>query len=169
MDRKAKIERKTDETKIEIALKLDGTGFCMTNLDDDFNHYITQFAKYGSFDIALSAKGNNRHHLIEDTALCLGEAFLVAYQETTIERIGHAIVPMDDTIVTVAVDFSGRGYPNLHLCHEDEMVRHFLSSFAMAAQINLYVDVTGQNDHHKAEAIFKALGLAVKYATEPLR
>ena len=125
--------------------------------------------------IRVSAAGDDQHHLAEDVALCLGKALAEALGEKRgIIRMGDAAVPMDDALATVAVDISGRGYTVLELPFNDndmagfstDLIRHFLESFALEARLNLHARVVyGTNDHHKAEALFKALGRALDMAT----
>ena len=133
-----------------------------------FDHLLAQVAKHGIFDINISAVGDDRHHLAEDVALCLGRALSKALGDKRgIVRMSNATVPMDDALATVAVDISGRGYTVLELPFNDndmagfptDLVRHFLESFAIEARLNLHARIAyGANDHHKAEALFKALG-----------
>jgi imidazoleglycerol-phosphate dehydratase len=140
-----------------------------------FDHLLAQLAQHGLFDIKISATGNNQHHLVEDVAICLGRAFGEALGEKRgIIRMADATVPMDDALAMVAVDLSGRGYAVLELPFSDkeiaeletDLVRHFLESFAIEAKLNLHARVAyGTNDHHKAEALFKALGRALDAAT----
>jgi len=140
-----------------------------------FDHLLAQLAQHGVFDIKISATGSNQHHLVEDVAICLGRAFGEALGEKRgIVRMADATVPMDDALAIVAVDFSGRGYTVLELPFTDndmagfptDLIRHFLESFAVEARLNLHARVAyGTNDHHKAEALFKALGRALDMAT----
>jgi len=140
-----------------------------------FDHLLAQLAQHGLFDIKISATGNDQHHLVEDVAICLGRAFGEALGEKRgIVRMADATVPMDDALATVAVDVSGRGYTVLELPFSEreitglevDLIRHFLESFAIEARLNLHAKVAyGTNDHHKAEALFKALGKALDKAT----
>jgi imidazoleglycerol-phosphate dehydratase len=137
---------------------------------------LSQLARHGRFDIKLTAAGDDQHHIVEDTAICLGKAFGEALGDKRgIVRMADVTVPMDDSLATVVVDISGRGYTvlNLSLTGNDmfgfatDLVRHFLESFASEARINLHARIVyGSNDHHKAEAIFKALGRALDMATK---
>ena len=174
--RKATIKRETKETNIRLELNLDGSGRWEINTGIKmFDHLLAQLAQHGRFDIKISATGNDQHHLIEDVAICLGKAFGEALGEKrSIVRMGDATVPMDDALATVAVDISGRGYTVLELPFSDndmagfptDLIRHFLESFAIEARLNLHARVLyGTNDHHKAEALFKALGRALDMAT----
>jgi imidazoleglycerol-phosphate dehydratase len=172
------INRKTKETNINLELNLDGSGRWEINTGISmFDHLLSQLAQHGRFDIKLSASAldDDQHHLIEDVAICLGKAFNKALGEKrSIVRMGDATIPMDDALAMVAVDISGRGYIGLQLSFSDndmagfptDLIRHFLESFAIEARLNLYAKVlNGTNDHHKAEALFKALGRALDMAT----
>ncbi len=170
------IKRETRETSISLELNLDGSGKWETNTGIRlFDHLLAQLAQHGLFDIKISATGNDPHHLVEDVAICLGKAFGEALGEKQgIVRMADATVPMDDALVMVAVDLSGRGYTVLELPFTDndmagfptDLIRHFLESFAIEARLNLHARVVyGANDHHKAEALFKALGRALDAAT----
>ena len=170
------IRRETKETNISLELNIDGggkwemdTGIVM------FDHLLAQLAQHGVFDIKISATGNDQHHLVEDVALCLGRAFGDALGEKRgIIRMADAAVPLDDALAMVVVDFSGRGYTVLELPFSDndmagfptDLIRHFLESFAVEGRLNLHAKILyGVNDHHKAEALFKALGRALDTAT----
>ncbi len=170
------IKRETKETNISLELILDGSGKWEVNTGIRmFDHMLAQLAQHGVFDIKISATGNDRHHLVEDVAICLGKAFSEALGgKQGITRMADAAVPMDDALATIAVDISGRGYPVLDLPFGDtdiagfppDLIRHFLQSFAIEAKLNLHAKVAyGVNDHHKAEALFKALGRALDTAT----
>jgi len=140
-----------------------------------FDHLLSQVAQHGRFDLKISATGDDQHHLAEDVALCLGKALTKALGEKKgIVRMADALVPMDDSLASVAVDISGRGYTVLELPFSDndmagfatDLVRHFLESLAAEARLNLHARIIyGVNDHHKAEALFKALGRALDMAT----
>jgi imidazoleglycerol-phosphate dehydratase len=174
--RTATIKRETRETKISLELNIDGSGKqeIKTGLKM-FDHLLSQLAQHGRFDLKVSASGDDQHHLIEDVAICLGKALGEALGEKrSIIRMGDASVPMDDALATVAVDISGRGYTVLELPFSDndmagfptDLIRHFLESLAIEAKLNLHARVLyGINDHHKAEALFKALGRALDTAT----
>ena len=141
---------------------------------------VNQLARHGLFDITLQAQGDVHvgwHHLVEDTAILMGRAFREALGEPRgIRRMGHAIVPLDETLVMVALDLSGRGYALVDTKLDDTMVenlsgdliRHFLEAFAIEARMNLHANViTGVSPHHKAEALFKALARSLRDAIEP--
>jgi len=140
-----------------------------------FDHLLSQVARHGLFDIKLSATGDDQHHLVEDVALCLGRALGEALGEKRgIVRVASATVPMDDALAMVAVDIGGRGYTVLELPFSKndmagfptDLVRHFFESLAAEGRINLHARIMyGVNDHHKAEALFKALGRALDMAT----
>ncbi len=175
-DRQAIVKRETKETNISLELNIDGSGKCEVNTGISmFDHLLEQVARHGVFDIKLSATGDDQHHLVEDVAICLGKALGKALGEKRgVVRMADAAVPMDDALAMVAVDISGRGYTVLELPFSDndmagfatDLVRHFLESFATEARLNLHARVVyGVNDHHKAEALFKALGRALDTAT----
>ena len=170
------VKRETKETNISLELNIDGSGkWDITTGIKMFDHLLSQLAQHGVFDIKISATGNDQHHLAEDVAICLGKAFSEALGEKTgIVRMANASVPMDDALAMVALDISGRGYTVLELPFSDndmlgfptDLIRHFLESFAVEARLNLHARVAyGTNDHHKAEALFKALGRALDTAT----
>jgi imidazoleglycerol-phosphate dehydratase len=179
-NRTSVIKRKTKETSINLELNLDGSGRWEIKTGIEmFDHLLSQLARHGVFDIKLSATGSDQHHLIEDVAICLGKAFSEALGEKRgIVRMADASVPMDDALAMVAVDISGRGYAVLDLTFSrsseewqllgfpPDLIRHFLESFAIEARLNLHIKVVyGTNDHHKAEALFKAMGRALDAAT----
>ena len=175
-DRLAIVKRETKETNISLELNIDGRGKCEVNTGIlMFDHLLEQVTRHGVFDIKLSATGDDQHHLIEDVAICLGKALSEALGEKRgIVRMANVIVPMDDALAMVAVDISGRGYTVLELSFSDndmagfptDLIRHFLESFAIEARLNLHAKVVyGVNDHHKAEALFKALGRTLDTAT----
>ena len=175
-DRKASLKRETSETNISLELNLDGSGSYETLTGIRmFDHLLSQLARHGIFDLKVSASGDDSHHLVEDVAICLGGAMLQALGDKRgIVRMADASVPMDDALAMVAVDISGRGYSVLELPFSEndmtgfptDLVRHFLEAFAAEAKINLHARIVyGTNDHHKAEALFKALGRALDAAT----
>ena len=175
-NRLANIKRETKETNISVELDIDGQGQWEIKTGIKmFDHLLAQVAQHGKFDLKISATGDDQHHLAEDIALCLGKALNQALGEKHgIVRIADATVPMDDTLATVMVDISGRGYSVLDLPFDDndmagfatDLIRHFLESLATEGKFNLHAMVVyGSNDHHKAEAIFKALGRALDAAT----
>jgi len=170
------VKRETKETNISLELNIDGSGKWEINTGIKmFDHLLAQVAQHGRFDLKISATGDDQHHLVEDVALCLGKALNQALAEKQgIVRMADATVPMDDSLATVAVDISGRSYTALELPFSEndmagfatDLIRHFLESLAAEARLNLHARVIyGINDHHKAEALFKALGRALDMAT----
>ena len=175
-DRLATIKRETKETNVSLELNLDGRGqWQIATGIRMFDHLLSQLAQHGRFDLKISATGDDPHHLAEDVAICLGQALGEALGEKRgIVRMADTAVPMDDALATVIVDISGRGYTVLDLPFTDndmaglptDLVRHFLESLAIEGRLNLHALVVyGTNDHHKAEALFKALGRALDAAT----
>ena len=174
--RLATVKRETKETQISLELKIDGSGqYQIATGLKMLDHLLSQLAQHGRFDLKIAARGDDPHHLIEDVAICLGKAFNEALGEKRgIIRMANASVPMDDALATVAVDISGRAYTVLELPFAGndmagfptDLIRHFLESLAIEARLNLHVNIAyGTNDHHKAEAMFKALGRALDVAT----
>lgn len=175
-NREVMVKRETKETSINLKLNLDGTGsYEVSTGIMMFDHLLSQVARHGLFDISLKATGDDKHHLIEDVAISMGRAMNEALGEKLgIRRMADATVPMDDVLAMVAIDISGRGYTVLELPFSGndmagfptDLVRHFLESFAAEARINLHGRILyGVNDHHKVEALFKALGRVLCDAT----
>ena len=175
-NRTSVVKRETKETNINLELNIDGSGkWEITTGIKMFDHLLSQLARHGAFDIKIVATGDDQHHISEDVAICLGKAFSEALGEKRgIVRMADVAVPMDDALATVALDISGRGYTVLELSFSDndmfgfptDLIRHFLESFALEARLNLHVKIAyGTNDHHKAEALFKALARALDAAT----
>jgi imidazoleglycerol-phosphate dehydratase len=173
--RSAAVKRETKETNINLELGLDGSGkWEIATGIHIFDHLLSALAKHGLFDIKIIASGDDPHHLVEDVAICLGQAFGRALGDKKgIVRMADAAVPMDDALAMVVVDLSGRGYAVLDLPFAGndlsglapDLIRHFLESFAVEAGMNLHARILyGANDHHKAEALFKALGRALDKA-----
>ena len=173
--RKATVTRETSETAVRVELTIDGTGGSSMNTGVRmFDHLLTQISRHGLFDLAVSASGDNQHHIVEDVAICIGRAFNEALGDKSgIVRMSHAIVPMDDARSLVAIDISGRGSARITAPFtfatiedlESDMVRHFLITFASEARLSLHATVEcGDNDHHKAESLFKALARALDTA-----
>jgi imidazoleglycerol-phosphate dehydratase len=169
MTRIAKASRKTSETDIEIELNIDGTGkYEIDTGVNFFNHMLESFSRHSFIDLKIKAIGDieiDDHHTVEDVGILLGEVFAEAIGDKKgIRRMGHAIVPMDDSVATVAIDISGRSYCNMDLDFKhdkigdlsSDVVVHFFESFASSGKINIYGTCEGANDHHKAEALFKA-------------
>lgn len=174
--RTASLKRETRETSISLELDIDGKGdFEIATGIRMLDHLLTQLAQHGAFNLKVSATGPDTHHVAEDVALCLGRAINQALGDKQgIVRMAHAIVPMDDALVLVAVDISGRGYAVIDIPFDEKhiadlpasLVHHFLETFASEAKVNLHTALyRGTNDHHKAEATFKALARALQAAT----
>lgn len=174
--RTATVQRKTRETDIRVAVNLDGSGTCEISTGlGFFDHMLNQIGRHAGVDLTIAVKGDlevDEHHTIEDTGLALGEAFKTALgNKKGISRYGFCL-PMDDCLALVAIDFGGRPW----IVWETEFKRekvgdmptemffHFFKSFSDAAQCNLHIRAEGQNEHHKIEAIFKALAKALKMA-----
>ncbi len=175
-ERKSKIVRETAETNVRVELVIDGKGqFEITTGIRMFDHLLSQVARHGVFNLEIMASGVDQHHVVEDVAISLGRAFNQALAEKQgIARMAHAVVPMDEALAVVVVDIGGRAYSVVQAVFDKndigdmgaELVRHFLISFASEAKINLHARVlSGDDDHHKAEALFKALGRALDAAT----
>lgn len=176
--RTATVERETKETNVSVTLTLDGVG----NADiatgvPMLDHLLSHVAVHGLIDLQIHATGDLRidaHHTVEDIAIALGDALDRAFGDKRgIARMGHAYVPMDESLVLVAVDLSGRAYAVVDAPFSAPMigalpaslVAHFLETLATHARINLHAKVFyGRDDHHKAEALFKALGRALAMA-----
>jgi len=174
--RKATVIRKTKETDIEVTVNLDGSG--QSNIETDigfFNHMLEQIVRHGNLDLDINTKGDleiDEHHTIEDVAITLGQAFLKALgSKKGIERYGF-LLPMDDCLAQVAIDFGGRPWLVWETSFKrekvgempTEMFMHFFKSFSDAAKCNLNIKAEGENEHHKIEAIFKAFAKAIKMA-----
>jgi imidazoleglycerol-phosphate dehydratase len=176
--RKAALERTTNETKVRLALDLDG-GECRISTGlGFFDHMLNQLARHGGFGLVLEAQGDlqvDSHHLVEDVGLCLGDALREALGDRRgIGRWGEAHVPLDESLARVVVDLSGRPYcvfqgglPPVVLGDgfQAEMVREFFIAFSTRGQFNLHATVLyGENTHHKIEALFKGLARALRAA-----
>lgn len=174
--RKISHSRTTTETKIRIDINLDGTGkYNVSTGLGFFDHMLEQFAKHGNIDLDLRVQGDlhiDEHHTIEDTAIALGESVLLALgNKKGIERYGF-VLPMDDCLAQVALDFGGRSWLvwDADFKREfvgevpTEMFHHFFKSFCDGAKCNLNIKAEGTNEHHKIESIFKAFAKAVKTA-----
>lgn len=175
-DRRAGVHRKTKETDIKIGINLDGQGRSRISTGlGFFDHLLEQVARHGNIDLEIEVNGDlhiDEHHTIEDTALALGEAFLIALGDKRgIERYGFCL-PMDDCLAQVAIDFGGRPWLvwDAEFKREKigemptEMFLHFFKSFTDTSKSNLNVKAEGTNEHHKIEAIFKAFARSVKMA-----
>ena len=178
--RVSSLERKTGETDITVTVNLDGQGFFKVDTGNGFlDHMVSQIARHGLFDITLQAVGDKHvgwHHLVEDVAIMLGRAFNQAIGEVKgIRRMGHSMAPLDETLARVVVDCSGRPYAVVNTGLDGglvetlsgDLVGHFLESFALEGRINMHADIlAGVSPHHKAEALCKALGRAMRDAVE---
>lgn len=178
MSRVATVERKTKETDIQVSLNLDGAGNAEIETGVGFfDHMLHHVAVHGLFDLRVRAVGDlhiDAHHTIEDVAIVLGDALDRALGERKgITRIGHSYVPMDEALARVVIDLSGRGYAVFDGKFDAPMigtfptslVSHFFETLALRGKMNLHAHVLyGRDDHHKAEALFKALGRALQMA-----
>ena len=179
MTRIATVHRQTKETDIQVTLDLDGTGQYVVETGIGFlDHMLAHVAVHGLFDLTVQASGDlhvDPHHTVEDTALTLGRAFDQALgNRAGIFRIGSAYVPMDESLAFVAVDLSGRPYAVTEVAWAGPtvgglpvtLIGHFFESLAVTARANVHARMLyGRDDHHKAEALFKALGRALDAAT----
>ncbi|ADL57662.1 MULTISPECIES: imidazoleglycerol-phosphate dehydratase HisB [Methanothermobacter] len=169
--------RETLETHVKVDLNLDGSGRSNVNTGLGFlDHMLGSLARHGLMDLEVEARGDlevDDHHTVEDVALTLGEALREALGDGKgIRRMAHAMVPMDESLATVALDLGGRPYTVLELDFRgtrigdvsSDNIGHFFESFAASAAINIHASVRGSNDHHKAEALFKALAMALRDA-----
>ena len=177
-DRKVQHDRITNETKIKVNINLDGKGNSSISTGlPFFDHMLDQLARHGNIDLAIECKGDlhiDEHHTIEDTGLALGEAMVKALGDKRgIERYGF-LLPMDDCLAQVAIDFGGRNWIvwEAEFKREKigdmptEMFFHFFKSFSDAAKCNLNIKASGDNEHHKIESIFKAFAKAIKMAVK---
>lgn len=178
MTRSSELNRATTETNVEVSLSIDGTGRSDIKTGLGFlDHMLAALTRHARFDLELAATGDlqtDDHHTVEDCGIALGRAFLECTGDRVgIARFGSAYAPLDDALARAVVDISGRPWPQIELSLEREMIGdvasenlvHFFRSFAMEARIALHVDVLrGDNDHHKAEAAFKSLALAMAQA-----
>ncbi len=174
--RTANISRETKETRISVTVNLDGTGTGTIGTGVGFfDHMLDHVARHGLFDLEVKAEGDlniDPHHTVEDVGICMGRAFLQAVGEPKgLTRYGHAVVPMDEALVEVTVDFSGRPFlvfsadlPKARLGEFDaELAEEFLRAFTVQSRMTVHVDLRyGKNLHHCIEAMFKALGRALR-------
>ena len=177
-NRTAKLSRETGETKVSVDINLDGQGsYKLDTGNGMFDHLLAQLSRHGLIDLDLTASGDVEvgwHHIVEDTAIVLGRALRQAVGDGVgITRMAHAVVPLDETLALVAIDFGGRGYAVIDAEISDsglgelpaDLVRHFLETLAREGAFNLHVRLmAGSDNHHKAEAIFKALARATRAA-----
>ena len=177
--RKASVTRETRETKVSVQLVLEGTGqYSVDTGNGFFDHLLSQLSRHSLMDLTVTATGDANqtgwHHTVEDVSIGVGRAINEAIGDGRgIVRMGHALVPFDETLAQVAVDLSGRAYAIVETAIYGELVeslpsdliRHSLESIAMEGKFNLHARVlAGQNSHHKAEALFKAFARALKDA-----
>lgn len=180
MPRNATCRRSTKETRVSVMLDLDGNGDATVRTGIGFfDHLLTSLAHHALFDLTVDTDGDvevDDHHTVEDTALCVGEALGAALGDRTgIHRFGDARVPMDEAIAAATVDMGGRPYSviDLELANPAignltaQNIPHALESFARSAGITMHLTATGRNDHHVAEAAFKALARALRAAVSP--
>lgn len=179
MGRYASCVRDTRETRVEVELELDGTGeYEIDTGIGFFDHMLEGFARHGFFDLAVNVRGDTHvdaHHTVEDTGIVLGQAFLQALGDKNgISRFGYFILPMDDALVMASLDFSGRTYLAFDAVMnaerlgtmETEVVREFFMGLAGGAQMNLHIrQLAGENTHHVAEAMFKAVAKSMDMAS----
>ena len=178
MARKAKIQRKTAETDISIEINLDGKGNGAVSTTVAFiDHMLNLFARHGLFDLVIKGKGDTHiddHHLIEDIGICLGDAVKKALgTKKGIVRYGSATVPMDESLCSASIDISGRPYLIYNVefksrkigTFDFSLIREFFKSFSDHSGMTLHINlVYGKNNHHMAEAVFKAFALALRKA-----
>jgi imidazoleglycerol-phosphate dehydratase len=178
MGRSATIHRKTTETDVYIEIDLDGSGQGKITTSVTFlDHMLNLFSRHGLMDLVIKSKGDtdiDDHHLVEDIGICLGDAVKEALGDKKgIVRYGSATVPMDESLCSVVMDISGRPYLVYHVDFKDKkigkfdpaLLKEFFKSFSDHSGITLHINVVyGKNDHHIAEAIFKAFALALRRA-----
>jgi imidazoleglycerol-phosphate dehydratase len=179
--RTATIRRETRESRVEVVLNVDGSGTGDVSTGIGFlDHMLDSLARHARFDLTIRAEGDlhvDQHHTAEDVGITLGQALNAALgHRRAIRRFGDAVVPLDEALAQVAVDLGGRGWAVIDLPFRgpsigglaSEMIPHFLQSFAMDGRLSLHVRLlAGDNDHHRAEATFKALARALDDATRP--
>ncbi len=177
--RRVTLARATKETEITVTLGLDGSGHAAIDTGIGFyDHLLGSLAHHGLFDLAISADGDlqiDEHHTVEDVALVVGAAFAEALGDRSgIARFGQSTVPMDEALASAVIDVGGRPYAVIDLAFHGErvgglplqLIEHALESFSRTAGATLHLSGTGRNDHHLAEAAFKALGRALRVACE---
>lgn len=176
--RRAEVERITGETSVKVVLELDGSGKGEISTGIGFlDHMLNLFARHGFLDLTVQACGDlevDCHHTVEDIGICIGQAFKQALGDKAgIRRYGSVAIPMDETLMLAAIDFSGRAWLNMDVqftvsrlgAMDTEMFQEFFYAFAVNAGMNLHLkQLSGSNNHHIAESMFKALGQAVDQA-----
>jgi imidazoleglycerol-phosphate dehydratase len=179
MTRTARIERSTNETKVIVEVNLDGSGqFRISTGIGMFDHLLEAFTHHSVIDVTVSTEGDldvDDHHTVEDTMLVLGSAIDEALGDRDgITRYGNAMIPMDEALATVAIDYGGRPYAVVDVSFRSDrigelstqMIEHAIEAFSRTARATLHVTASGRNDHHVAEATFKALARATRTAIE---
>ena len=180
IERKAEVVRDTSETRIRVAINIDGTGRQKLNTGVPFlDHMLDQIARHGLIDLDIEAQGDlhiDAHHTVEDVGITLGQAFAQAIGDKKgIRRYGHAYVPLDEALSRVVVDFSGRPGLEFHVPFKRAMIgqfdvdltHEFFQGFVNHAQLTLHIDnLRGENAHHQCETVFKAFGRALRMAAE---
>ncbi len=179
MSRTSRVERTTKETTVEVDLSLDGTGTATVETGVGFfDHLLTSFASHALLDLAITTKGDleiDDHHTVEDTSLALGSALSDALGDRAgIQRFGDATIPMDEALARCAIDLSGRPYAVIDLALHQERIGNFstqnlahaVESLARTGGFSIHMSATGYNDHHVAEAAFKALARSMRAAVE---
>ncbi|OWT53922.1 imidazoleglycerol-phosphate dehydratase HisB [Candidimonas nitroreducens] len=178
--RTAEISRNTNETRIRVAVNLDGTGRQAIDTGVPFlDHMLDQIARHGLFDLDIQCQGDTEiddHHTVEDVGITLGQAFAQAVgNKAGLRRYGHSYVPLDEALSRVVVDFSGRPglefhvpFTRSHVGRFDvDLTREFFQGFVNHALVTLHIDnLRGRNSHHQCETVFKAFGRALRMATE---
>ena len=176
--RTARLHRKTNETDIRVALKIEGRGrYEISTGIRFFDHMLELFARHGAFDLKLKAVGDldvDQHHTVEDVGIALGEAVNAALgHKKGIVRAGYFLMPMDETLAAAAVDFGGRAFCVVKARFsakrvgdfQTELVEDFFQGFAQAARANVHLRVLyGRSSHHQVEAVFKAFARALRFA-----
>lgn len=179
MKREASLQRRTKETDVEVSVNLDGSAAVSVATGVGFyDHMLTAFGHHALFDLSIETVGDlhvDEHHTVEDTALVLGSAIADALGDRAgIRRYGSATIPMDEAVATAVVDMGGRPYAVVDLPFTTErigslgtqMIPHAVEALARTAGATIHLSAAGRNDHHIAEAAFKALAYAIRYAVE---